>query len=307
MSVDPAPDVSIIIVSYGSREMTLNCLRSIEANAGRVAYELIVVDNGSRDGSPDAIAAEFPGAKLLRQTVNLGFGAACNLAAAHAAADTYLLLNPDTIVRDGAIEKLVAFSRRVPEAGILGGRTVFADGGLNPMSCWRRPSLWTLLCSGLALDTRFPRSPLFNSYGYGGWQRDGEREVDVVAGCFLLVNRTLWTRLGGFSPEFFMYGEDVDFCLRARQLGFRPAVTSDASIVHIGSGTEADKARKIRHVLAARALLIRRHFSPLTRPFALALLALRPLLGRHMAKAALRDTWQEVWASRHEWMAGQFG
>lgn len=306
MSIAMKPDVSIIVVSYGTREMTLECLHSIESGAGNASREVIVVDNDSSDGSPRAIAAEFPTIQLIVQSANSGFAAACNLAAGEARGEYLLLLNPDTVVRGRAVEHLLAFARSRPEAGIWGGRTVFGDGSLNPMSCWRRPTLWSLLCSGLALDTRYPHSPLFNAYGYGGWRRDSARDVDVVAGCFLLIKKSLWDRLGGFDAAFFMYGEDVDLCLRARRLGFRPAIAPEATIVHHGSGTEEDKARKIRQVLAARALLIRRHFPWAKRQMGLALLALRPMLGRKLAKQSLRGTWDEVWALRRQWMTGRF-
>lgn len=300
------PDVSIIVVSYGTREMTLECLHSIASGTGDASHEVIVVDNDSPDGSAGAIAAEFPDIRLVVQSVNLGFAAACNLAANEARGEYLLLLNPDTVVQGRAVEHLLAFARRRPEAGIWGGRTVFRDGSLNPMSCWRRPTLWSLFCSGFALDTRYPHSPLFNAYGYGGWQRNSAREVDVVAGCFLLIRKSLWDRLGGFDAAFFMYGEDVDLCLRARRLGFRPAIAPEATIVHHGSGTEEDKARKIRQVLAARALLIRRHFPWAKRQAGLALLALRPMLGRKLATQNLRGIWEEVWALRRQWMTGRF-
>src|SRR5580704_3523560 len=192
------PDISIILVSYGSREMTLACLRSVEVGAVDARCEIIVVDNGSVDGSPESIAAEFPQVILLRQFANLGFAAACNLAAHEAQGRYLLLLNPDTVVQHGSIDRLLEFARRRPDAGIWGGRTVFADGRLNPTSCSRRLTLWGLFCIGVGLDTRFSRSPLFNSYGYGGWRRDSEREVDVVAGCFLLVRKSLWDSLHGF-------------------------------------------------------------------------------------------------------------
>jgi GT2 family glycosyltransferase len=286
--------------------MTLDCLESIERRSGTVRREVIVVDNNSNDGSADAIAARFPGITLIRQAVNVGFAAACNLAARDAQGDYILLLNPDTLLRDRALDLLVAFARRRPGAGIWGGRTEFADGTLNPMSCWRQLTLWNLFCSGFALDTHFRRSPVFNSYAYGGWQRDTERTVDVVSGCFLLVSKTLWDRLGGFDPEFYMYGEDADLCLRAAELGFRPAVTPEATIVHYGSGTETDKLRKMRQVLASRALLIRKHMPMLLRPLALGLLALRPMLGGYFAKPCLRSTWTEIWSLRGQWMAGRF-
>lgn len=300
------PDLSIIVVSYGTREMTLRCLDSIVLCTHAASYETIVVDNGSTDGSAKAIADRFPSFRVIALPDNRGFGAACNLAAHDATGSYVLLVNPDTVIRDGAIDALLAFARRTPEAGIWGGRTVFESGALNPFSCWRGPSLWNHFCAGLALNTRFPRSALFNSLGYGGWERDSERAVDIVSGCFLLIRKDIWDRLHGFAPEFFMYGEDTDLCLRARKIGFRPHVTPEATIVHEGSGTETDTKRKIRQVLAARVLLARRHFSPLARPFALTLIALRPMIGRAMAKKSLRPLWREIWAVRGDWMAGRY-
>ena len=300
------PQVSILIVSYGAEDMVFECLQSVIGGAGDGIVEIILVDNAADSEFCKAIRSRFPAVRLLPQTENLGFARGCNVAASVAKGEYLLLLNPDTVVLAGAIERLLAFARRRPDAGIWGGRTVFDNGSLNPMSCWRRPTLWGLFCSGLALDTRFPNSPIFNSYGYGGWRRDRERDVDVVAGCFLMIDKPLWDRLAGFSPEFFMYGEDADLCLRAKNLGYRPAVTPEATIVHHGSGTEFDQAKKIRQVLAARALLIRRHFGPLRRGIALGLLTLRPMLGRCWARPDLRGLWSEVWALRAQWLAGRF-
>ncbi len=302
----PGVELTIIVVSYGTREMTLACLDSVVRETRRTSYEIVLVDNGSMDGSPDAVARRFPEIKLLRQQRNLGFAAACNLAARQASGRYLLLLNPDTVVLDGAIDKLVDFARNHAEAGIWGGRTLFGDGRLNPASCWRRPTLWNQFCAGLALNTRFPNSPLFNSLGYGGWQRDNERDVDIVSGCFLLIDAEVWNQLRGFSPAFFMYGEDSDLCLRAGQLGYRPRFVPYAALMHEGSGTEPDRIRKMRQVLAARSMLARRHFSPLARPLALLFIAARPMIGQLMARRDLRPLWKEVWAGRRKWLTGRY-
>ncbi len=296
--------MSIIVVSYGTREMTLACLASIVRETRAAAYEVLVVDNASPDGSAEAIAAAHPSFRHLPQMRNLGFAAANNLAAELAQGEYLLLLNPDTVVLDGAIDKLVAFARRRPQAGIWGGRTLFGDGSLNPSSCWRRQSLWNLFCRGVGLAMLFPDSPLFHSEGYGGWKRDSEREVDVVTGCLLLIGRTLWRALGGFAPEFFMYGEDADLCLRARTLGARPAITPEATIVHYGGATEQNSARKNKRILAAKALLIRHHTWRVLRPMALALLALRPAI--KAAAAREHSVWSEVWRARFLWTRGKF-
>jgi len=302
-----SPELSVVVVSYGTRAMTLAALASVERETCETTCELIVVDNASTDDSAAAIAVQFPQARLLTQVQNLGFGTACNLAAGGARGEFILLLNPDTLVKDRAIDRLMKFARERPHAGIWGGRTLFPDGRLNPTSCWRRQSLWNLFCSASGLTSLFPNSALFHSAAYGGWARDSVREVDIVSGCFLLISRELWCRLGGFSTKFFVYGEDADLCLRAKQMGYRPAITPDATIVHYGSGTDEDRTRKISQVFTSRVLLIRRHIEPWKQPLAMALLMMIPLIGLLTGRAASRDTWRNVWRQRHVWAAGRYG
>lgn len=304
---ESVPELSVIVITYGAAEMSLRCLASIAREAPEPLCEVIVVDNGSADGLAAAIAAAHPRFRVIPQRANLGFAAAGNLAADIARGKYLLFLNPDTLIPEGAVARLLRFAEGRLGAGVWGGRTIYGDGSLNPTSCRRRPSLWSLYCSALALDTRFPNSALFAAMNYGGWARDSERQVDIVCGCFLLVERALWDRLAGFSPAFFMYGEDEDFCLRAYRLGYRPVFTPDAEIVHFGSGTEPSQARKLRQIFAARALLIRIHFVPLTRPLAILALALRPCFGRLLARRAFRGVWAQVWAGRRLWLRGRFG
>jgi len=302
-----APLVSIIVVSYNTREMTLECLRSVFAQT-HLPFELIVVDNASSDGSAAAIAAEFQEICLLAETVNHGFAKANNIAAAHASGDYLLLLNPDTVVLDGAIDHLLDFARRVPEAGIWGGRTLSGDGSLNPTSCWRRMTLWSLISQVLGLSSLFRHSALFNPEGYGGWARDGEREVDIVTGCFLLIRREFWNHLRGFDLSYVMYGEEADLCLRARANGARPRITPKAQIVHYAGASEPVRSDKMVRLLRAKLLLIRRHFSGWQRPAGLMLLRLWPL-SRYAATRMLgwrraAQTWGEIWHRRAEWWHG---
>ena len=152
----------------------------------------------------------------------------------------------------------------------------------------------------------FPNSPIFHSEGYGGWKRDSERDVDIVTGCFFLIKRELWQRLGGFAPEFFMYGEDADLCLRARKLGFRPAITPTATIVHYGGATEQDTIRKNERLLAAKSLLIKKYYSKLVAPIAICLLMLRPFALTILSRGSKRFEWKAVWANRKVWLEGRF-
>ena len=179
-----------------------------------------------------------------------------------------LLLNPDTVVLDQAIDRLLEFAEAEPRAGIWGGRTLFADGSLNPTSCWGKMTLWSLITMAIGLKVLFPNSEFFNSEGYGRWKRDTIRHVDIVTGCLLLIRRQMWNQLGGFKPEYFMYGEEADLCLRARKLGARPMITPQSTIVHYGSASDTYRPGKVARVLAARITLVRHHWGPIRRRIA---------------------------------------
>ncbi|MDH5797747.1 MAG: glycosyltransferase family 2 protein, partial [Paracoccaceae bacterium] len=280
------PIVSIIVVSYNTREMTLECLRSVFAQTDQ-PFELIVIDNASSDGSAAAIAQEFPDILLLAEKDNHGFARANNLAAATATGKYLLLLNPDTIVLDGAIDRLISFAGRSPKSRIWGGKTVFADGSINPSSCWRRMTLWGLFCSATGLSRVFPNSPRLNPEAYGGWNRDSERDVDIVTGCFFLIEKKDWDLLGGFDEIFFMYGEEADLCLRARSIGAKPRVTPEAVIVHYGGASEKVRVEKMVRLLTAKMELIKRHFPTWRRPLAAMLFSGWPL-SRMLAANVLR-------------------
>ena len=305
-------EVSVIIVSYNTRAMTLECLASVRRET-TAAHELIVIDNSSTDGSADAIPAADPEAVFIASRDNVGFGRANNIAARRARGRYLLLLNPDTVVTDGAVDRLLAFARSRPEARIWGGRTIYANGRLNPASAWSRMTIWNLFCRAAGLTGMFPRSALLNGEAYGGWDRSTEREVDIVSGCFLLIERAFWERLGGFDPAFFMYGEEADMCLRARDLGARPRVTPTATIIHHGGASETAREGKLVKLLAAKSMLIRRHFRCGQRSLGLALLAAWPLTRAAASylvspfKRGALDTarvWRAVWRARFRWLDG---
>ncbi len=315
-SVLPAthPKLSIIIISYNTREMTLACLASVFAET-ETDVEVIVVDNASSDGSAEAIAEAFPEITLIAETANHGFAPAHDIALPHCRAPWLLLLNPDTVVLDGAIDKLAAFAERTPDAGIWGGRAVYGDKRLNPYSCWRKMSLWTIFCRVSGLTGVFPRSALFNSEEYAGWVRDSERGVDIVTGCFFLIKRDTWDQLGGFDPDFTMYGEEADLCLRAAKRGIRPRITPEAVIVHYGGASEPVQADRIIRVIRAKAELIRRHFPVGQRVLGQWMFTLFPLsryiattlgvrLLRRESLALKSQVWSEVWRRRAEWRRG---
>ena len=306
------PSLSIIVISFNTREMTLECLRSVFKETRETGFELIVLDNASSDGSAGAIRTEFGDRiKLIASNQNLGFAAGNNRAAKDAHGDFLLLLNPDTVVLDGAIDRLMAFTKNCPGAGIWGGKTLFAGGTLNPASCWQRQTVWSLLSQALGLSSLFRKSSLFNPEGMGGWNREGIRQVDIVAGCFLLIRHDLWRELGGFGEMFFMYGEDADLCLRSKKLGAQPTVTSAAMIIHYGGASEKIMADKLIRLLKAKSLLIQLHFPFRSRWLGLRLLSFWPksrylafrILSVMRGGAALEKCkiWGEVCSRKKEW------
>lgn len=308
----PDPDLSVLVVNWNTRAMTIDCLESLYAQTREVTFETILVDNGSQDGSADAIAATFPQVRLMAEPINHGFGHANNLAAARARGRYLLLLNSDTVVLDQAVDRLMAFAAKRPEARIWGGRTIFADGSLNIGSAWGAFGTWSAFCFAAGLTLLFPRSNLFNPEGLGGWDRSTEREVDIVSGCFFLIERSFWEELGGFAPDFFMYGEEAELCGRARRLGALPRTTPTATIIHHGQASASNRYDARMRICEAKVELARRTMGTIKSRFTCGLMIIgvgvRALLYRLAAGIIGRlrepaEMWGEVWARRRIWSA----
>lgn len=303
-----AAEVTVIIVSYNTRELTLAAVRTLLESSPGLAMRVVVWDNASADGSAAAVSAAFPQIEVIASPENLGFAAANNRVAAETTTPYVCLLNPDTETHPNAISNLLAFAKAHPEAGIVGGRTVFRDGSLNPASCWRMMTPWTLFVSTIGLARLFPNSNFFNPEAIGGWQRDSVREVDIVVGCLMLVPTDLWRRLGGFDERFFMYGEDADICLRARAMGYRPMITPDATIMHLVGASTKRHADKVCAVMQAKSTLIRRHWPRWMVPLGLAQFWLwglvRGLAGKVHPNPVQRERLSQIWRERRRWLAG---
>jgi N-acetylglucosaminyl-diphospho-decaprenol L-rhamnosyltransferase len=304
-------EVTVIVVTWNTRELTLRCLETLFDNTPDLSMQVIVADNNSEDGSADAIARRFPQVHLIRNPGDFGFARANNVAMESVDTEWVLLLNPDTEVHPNAINNLLAFSKKHPEAGITGGRTVFPDASLNIASAWNKMTPWSLFCSFTGLSVVFSQTTFFNSEAIGGWKRDTERHVDIVQGSFLMIPAALWRRLGGFHPRYFMYGEEADLCLRAAGLGYRPMITPDAEIMHLG-GAAAPRGVRMLQLWRSKATLVRGHWpSPLV-PVGLCELwlccATRRLGSLAASKLSGRsdrdDVWRELWERRNDWLQG---
>ena len=304
-----ATDVSVLIVTYECREAVRECLMSVYSRTNGVAFEVVVVDNASDDGTADMVRTGFPQARLIELEENVGFAAGANLAAEAASGEYLLLLNPDTVVHEGAVRNLVAFARRRPEHGLYGGRTLRPDGTLDPGSCYAQPTLWSLFCFATMLTVAFKGSPIFDPELLGRWQRDSVREVGIITGCLLLAPRGVWQRLGGFDRRFFMYAEDADLTLRAIHAGYRPAFTPDAEITH-AVGASATQPDRLILLLQGKVTLLRKHWRSPRREAGIACLFLgagsRALVARVLARraSARLEAWRDVWRARRTWRRG---
>ncbi|HPC94153.1 MAG TPA: glycosyltransferase family 2 protein [Sedimentisphaerales bacterium] len=234
-------DVSIVIVSWNTRDILRDCLKSIDKNAGAVRYEVFVVDNASADDSVAMVRDEFPHVRRIENAENRGFAAANNQGIALAAGRYVLLLNSDTVVLDQAIAKTVAFADAHPDAAVVGCRVLNGDRTLQ-RTCSMYPSVLNLMLSSTYLYKAFPRSRIFGREHMTWWNHDDAREVEVISGCFMLVRREAIAQVGTLDEGFFMYAEETDWCYRFRQAGWKVLFTPTAEIVHLG-GKSSEQAK----------------------------------------------------------------
>ncbi|MEO8617179.1 MAG: glycosyltransferase family 2 protein [Luteolibacter sp.] len=304
-------DVAIVIVSYNSEEHIGECLESIFNQRSQISQQVIVVDNDSRDGTVELVRRRFPEVELVEPRRNLGFAKGVNLGANHADAEFILLLNPDTVILNHAVDTVVAFAKERPGHGLYGGRTFQPDGSLEPSSCWGEPTLFSMALFAFGLTTLFPRNRWLDPESLGDWQRDSIREVGVVTGCFLLAPKLVWEELGGLDESYFMYGEDVDLAMRARRAGYRPVICPFAELVHEGGKSSETPVHKILLLYRGKASLVRSHWTGFSQIFGLFLLLagtwLRAMAGTAASwvrRSEAAGRWQTLWEKRGEWLQG---
>jgi GT2 family glycosyltransferase len=226
------PRLSIIIVNWNTSGITRNCLASIRRYAAALDCETIVVDNASADDSVARIRAEFPEVRLIENTANLGFGRANNQAMRTARGRFFLLLNSDTLLIDGSLDRWLSLLDREPAIGISGCKLLFEDLRLLS-SCSRFPSLRFAALEELMLYKLLPRRVRGELLLGGYWDHDRERDVDCVWGAAMMVRREVFAETGGFDERYFMYGEDLEWCMRVRDRGWRVTFTPETRIVHL--------------------------------------------------------------------------
>ncbi len=242
-------DVSIIIVNWNTRDILRDCLRSVYNQTHNIKFEVIVVDNASADGSAEMVKSEFPQVILIKNQENRGFAAANNQGMKIAKGRYILLLNSDTVVLDGAIQKTVAFADQHSETAVVGCKVLNPDKTLQP-TCFMFPSILNLFLSSTYLYKLFPKSRFFGRERMTWWDRNDVREVAVVTGCFMLVRREAIEKIGLMDESYFMYAEETDWCYRFLKNGWKTLFFPNANIIHLGG--QSSKQVQIKSIIQLR-------------------------------------------------------
>ena len=250
--------VSILIVSWNTRDLLARCLATVSAEARRLGPGLVetcVVDNASSDGSAWMVREGFPGVRLLDNRVNVGFARATNQAIRDSTGRYLLLLNPDTEVAPGALEALVRFMDEHPRAGAAGARLFNPDGTLQP-SCHPAPALSRELWRLFHLDALWP----YACYPMATWDLHTPRQVDVVQGACLMVRRSALNDVGLLDEDYFIYSEEVDLCRRLRRRGWQVYWVPQAAVLHYGGRSTRQHARAMFvRLYQGKVLYFRKH------------------------------------------------
>lgn len=234
-------------------------MASIYAQTRDIKFEVIVVDNASTDGSAKMVKREFPQVVLVENSKNAGFAAANNQGIAIAKGRYILLLNSDTIVLENAIRKTVEFADSRPSVAVVGCRVLNSDRTIQ-QTCFMFPSVLNMLLSSTYLYKLFPKSKFFGRERMTWWDRSNVREVDIVTGCFMLVRRKGVEQVGMMDEQFFMYGEETDWCYRFKHTGWKVLFTPTAEIIHLGRASSKQIKPEMRLQLSGSILLFfRKH------------------------------------------------
>ena len=237
------PDVSVVIVSFNTRELLRECLQTLYRESRDVTLETIVVDNGSRDGSAGMVAAEFPIVRLIRSQANLGFAAANNLGFAIATGRYVVLLNSDAFVKSGALRRSVDHMDRRPRVGLGGARLIGRDGSWQP-SARMFPSCLNELLTLSGLSTRYPRSRFFGRVDRTCVDPLIDIPTDWVPGAYSIIRREVLEHVGYFDEAFFLYYEEVDLCRRIKAAGYEVWYWPDITVVHLGG----ESSKTVKHL-----------------------------------------------------------
>ncbi len=225
-------DLSVIVLSYNTKELLRQCLASLTHNSPALPIKIIVVDNASVDGSPQMVEKEFPQAKLIINKTNVGFAEGNNTGLGEAEGDFILFLNSDTKLEPGALEEAVDFMKTDKKIGALSAKTLLASGKIDP-DCHRGfPTPWASITYFLGLEKLFSQSRIFGQYHQFYLGLNQNHEIDAGAGAFMMIRREIIGKVGAWDEKYFFYGEDLDFFYRIKRAGYKVMFYAKPLLIH---------------------------------------------------------------------------
>ncbi|MGE7020672.1 glycosyltransferase family 2 protein [Solibacillus cecembensis] len=255
-------DLSIVIVNYNTKRLTMDCIKSVINSKIGFTYEIFVVDNASTDGSCEEIIATSLNVELIQNKENVGFSRANNQAIEQSTGRYVLLLNSDTIVNENTLNTMLQFMDINQAIGASGCEVNLPDGSLDK-ACHRGfPTPSASLYYMLQLSRFFPRNPKFNAYHQSYLNMKSIHEIDCLVGAFMLIRREAINEVGMLDEEFFMYGEDIDWCYRIKEAGWKNYYNPTVSIIHYKGASSRKKPFKIVYEFhRAMYLFHKKHFA----------------------------------------------
>ncbi len=252
--------LSVIIVNYNVRAFLENALAAVLKAMSGITGEVIVVDNASGDGSAEMVRQKFPDVRLISNSENRGFAAANNQALRECRGSYVLLLNPDTIVQESTFRTMITFFERHPDAGLAGCKILNPDGTLQ-LACRRSfPSPWVAFTKISGLSALFPSSSLFGRYNLTYRNPDETYEVDAISGSFMFLRREVLDTVGLLDEQFFLYGEDLDWCYRIAGKGWKIYYVHDTQIIHFkGESARRSSIDEVKLFYEAMRVFVRKH------------------------------------------------
>jgi len=255
--------LSIIIVAYRSEVEIQNCLSSIPLDIAGVRCEVVVVNNSSSDTTGSIVSSRYPYVKYIEPPQNLGFGKANNLGFRRSSGEVVLFLNPDTICSAKALEWCARRIISEPDIGLISPKLELADGSMD-LACRRSiPTIWDGFCRAVGLSRLFPKVACFNGYNLTHLSADGTYSVGAINGAFMMTRREVLEEVGLFDEKFFMYGDDLDLCIRVAQAGYRIVYDGRVAITHLkGLSVARDFEQMSQAIFDANRDVYLKHFNP---------------------------------------------
>lgn len=264
-------DLAVVILNYNTRDLLRDCLLSLRAQVG-LRFAICVVDNASTDDSAAMVAADFPEVTLIRNPVNNGFSAGNNLGLRHfgfpdhGQARYAMLLNPDTVVPPDALRRMVTFADTLPDIGVVGPKLILTDGSLDKACRRSFPTPEVSFYRLVGLSKLFPRSRRFGRYNMTYLDENQQADVDSVVGACMMLRAEVIARIGLLDEQFFMYGEDLDWCLRAKQAGYRVVYYPEVVVHHIKRAASRTSPKAQYEFQRAMWLFYKKHYRATTPP-----------------------------------------